>query len=322
MDISELVEIAVAATETGQVDVVSLEPAGIAPEVVAGLTQVVSELVENAVAFSGPEQKVTINGVFDTGDYVISISDQGVGISEPLRAALNRILESPTPTPETEAASTLGIMTIARIAARHHFFVRLVPGVPGTTARVIVPLTLVTRPDPSTPGPVSAFGTDGEPTPAGTATQGPGSPARDEIFATEPTIERPRAERERPPADHVVSMSDSERHAAEDFLHGVFAPLRGRGPLGKSRPAARSTTRPNAANGDDSAAPAHTRPPVDREPRAATTALRVRVPGANFSVVDDDRSIASSEAAIDIKSALTRYESGRRDATERGESGH
>lgn len=314
MDISELIDSALSRVDPARVEIATLEPAGVSNEVAGGLTQVVSELVRNAIAFSGPGQTVTVNGLFDADEYLITISDDGVGISETLLVALNRVLEHPSPASDTPG-TTMGITTTARIAARHGIRVRLVPGVPGTTARITVPGRLLTRAD--SPRPIRAALEETGPVTAPT-----------EIFATEPTMVdlsryerdlhpepgREMIERASPTLDSP-GMSDEQRHLAEEFLERVFAPLRGKGMVGRDRPAPRPS---NGGNGQ-LREPAEARPPLDREPRAGVTALRVRVPGANFSLVEDDASVASSEGAIDIRSALSKYELGRRNAATSGE---
>ena len=327
MDISELIDSALSRVEPGRVEIATLEPAGVSNEVVGGLTQVVSELVRNAIAFSGPSQAVTVNGVFDADGYLITISDDGVGISETLLVALNRVLEHPSPAADTPG-TTMGITTTARVAARHGIRVSLVPGVPGTIARIIVPARLVTRagsPRPiravEEPGPVPApteifaaeptmvdlsrFERDSHPEPpleTMEVGQPPSSPAREMMERASPTLDTP-------------GMSDEQRHLAEEFLERVFAPLRGKGMVGRDRP----TPRPSNGGNGLLREPAEARPPPDRAPRAGVTALRVRVPGANFSLVEDDPSVASSEGAIDIRSALSKYELGRRNAATPGE---
>jgi hypothetical protein len=50
------------------------------------------------------------------------------------------------------------------------------------------------------------------------------------------------------------------------------------------------------------------------------TALRTRVPGENFSLIADDPSTIAAERAIDIRTALSRFEQGRRAAEEREDS--
>jgi anti-sigma regulatory factor (Ser/Thr protein kinase) len=301
MNVSELIDIALAGIDSSRVDVELLEPAVVGTEVVSALSHVVAELVENATAFSGPDQRVRVNGLFDGDDYLITISDDGVGVSETMLAALNRILERPTPS-GGENEVTLGIALVARLAARHQIGVRLVPGVPGTTARVTVPSQLVT---PGTPSREVRRPRSRVETPV------------DDVFADAPqeTIELSRYERDFRPARrrHIVAMTEQGRNAAETFLDSVFAPLRSRA-AGHDRPLPRHNDRDRESRDEP-------RPPAEREPVAQTASLQVRVPGANFSMDEDEPSIASSEGAIDLKSALTRYERGRRDARDSGEHG-
>ncbi|HEX6219866.1 MAG TPA: ATP-binding protein [Acidimicrobiia bacterium] len=197
MDLSQLIEIATANVEPVRVEVGPLEPAHIVKEAVGGLTQLITELVDNAIAFSGPDEKVSVTGVFDRDAYSISISDNGIGIPETLLAALNRVLSDAGAT-GSESGASLGIVMVARLAARHGIDVSLVPSVPGTTARVTIPAALVS------PGKV--FET-------------PPSERVVSDVAVEETPYRP---------GHVVAMSESARREAESFLEKVFGPLRGR----------------------------------------------------------------------------------------------
>jgi hypothetical protein len=111
--------------------------------------------------------------------------------------------------------------------------------------------------------------------------------------------------------DHLVSMSEAATAEAQTFLESVFAPLRGSS-VGRDRPTGRVAVKGNG--GRQHEADVDTRPPPSREPQVSSTALRSRIPGENFSALDDETSVISSEAAIDIRSALSRYADGRRNA--------
>lgn len=310
MKVTELIDIALAAVDSSRVDVELLEPAVVSTEAVSALSQVVAELVENATAFSGPDQRVRVNGLFESDGYLITISDDGVGISETMLAALNRILQRPSPS-SADNEVTLGITLVARLAARHHIGVKLVPGVPGTTARITVPARLVS---PALPGRERR-----EPVEQVSRT------SVDDVFADSPqeTIDLSRYETElrRPAPRHVISMSDESIDDAEAFLEAVFGPLRSRAAAGRDRPTPRRTDNGSKTSEETEERTEMSRPPAEREPKARTATLRVRVPGENFSIEDDQPSIASSEAAIDIRSALLKYERGRRDAREAGDDG-
>ncbi|HEX6301499.1 MAG TPA: ATP-binding protein [Acidimicrobiia bacterium] len=307
MDIVELVEIALANTDSRRVEVTALEPADVAIEAVSGLAQIVSELVDNAVAFS-PEDKVRVTGLFDQGNYLISISDRGVGIPDDLITELNRFLDDPDVVSGPEPRR--GIALVARLAARTGIEVRLVPGVPGTTARVMMPGRLAKVPE--------------KPEGAGEPERGHRLPPRqpfasppdsDQVFASsvhvEDRVDPMRFEHATRSGSGVVSMSEEARREAEAFLEKVFGPLiEGPGVSRRGEPpvhgnSAESEREPLVSNGI--------------EIGGTVTALRTRVPGENFSLIEDDPSTMAAERAIDIRTALSRYEQGRQAAAEREE---
>jgi len=312
MDITELVDIALANSDERRVEVAALETAKVSMEAVGALTQIVTELVENAISFSEPGDRVRVTGLHDQDDYLITISDRGVGIPEPLLSELNRILEDG----EYHSSSPFGISLVARLAVRHDIGVQLVPGAPGTTARVTVPVRLLEDRGASEPV--------GEPSPEAKPPTGhrlpPRQPVGDDIFATadevDETLDLARFERAHRPHSGVVAMTDEARRRAEAFLEKVFVPL-------TERPGVTERRAPlpgpdNGIPGDETPAPATRETTSDEGPApeqgGTVTALRVRVPGENFSPVEDDASTAAAEDAIDIRSALSRYAEGRRSA--------
>lgn len=320
MDIVELVEIALANADEDRVDVASLESADIAMEAVSALAQLVAELVDNAVAFSGPEDQVRITGRHDHGDYLVSIADNGVGLPEHLITELNRVLADPKASSGPQPR--MGIALVARLAARHEIRVRLVPGAPGTTARVTVPGRLVRRPASGEP--------EADDREVG-AQRGqterdhrlpPRRPQPEDIFAradeVEETVDLSRFDKGHRSGSGVVAMTEEARREAEAFLERVFSPLVERPGL-TERPARDTATNGNG-NGDERATTPRPSPP-EREKGGTVTALRVRVPGENFRLVADDASTVPAERAVDIRSALARYAEGRRTAEESRENG-
>lgn len=285
MNIDELIEIAIANAGEERVSVNSLDPATITTEAVSGLAQLLAELVDNAVAFSEPGETVILAGEFSADDYVISVADLGVGMSPHLLAALNRVLEDPRvhvggPEPR------LGIQLVARLASRHGIGVELVPTRPGTTARVTVPARLVDK--PGRPDRESVFAETSPTTPE--VAHG-GAPRPVSTSGLGRTIDLTKYEtRSRSEPDTIVSDSDVER-----FLESVFSPLKEHSGerSGQPRPAT------SAPSGSD---------------RQQTT-LRVRVPGENFSLADDEPSTMAGEGAVDIRRALSSFSDGRRTAT-------
>ncbi|HUG32643.1 MAG TPA: ATP-binding protein [Acidimicrobiia bacterium] len=326
MDIAELIEIAVAGAEKGRVEVAALEPAEVALEAVSGLSQLVAELVDNAAAFSDPDDQIRVTGLFEERHYLISISDRGVGIPEHLMAGLNAVLDDPAAAVAPEP--NLGIALVARLAARLGVAVRLVPGVPGTTARVTVPPRLV-----------GAAEETGHKAPEGVrehrllkdleeAISTASQPSQPDPDRTETTVDLTSLERSIRSRRGVVAMSDEARREAESFLEKVFGPLMGR--PGKSE---RPSARPASNGGGEASAPPDrpagrpeagqgTVPDVGPDTGGTVTELRVRVPGVNFSLSEDDPSTVAAERAIDIRSALSKYAQGRRSAQESsGEGG-
>jgi hypothetical protein len=299
MKVDELIEIAMANADEQRVDVAALEPAEIATEAVSGLAQLIAELVDNALSFSGPDDVVRVTGLFDRDDYLISISDSGVGISEHFMNALNRALEDPRvqiggPEPR------LGIQLVARLAGRLGIGVRLVAGTPGTTARATVPARLVhtveaVERQPDVPvfaevnPPLKEVALAGAPR---TISTGVGR-----------TIDLTRYESQQPLEVGMPEPSEKAPVDVEEFLERVFAPLAGGSVI--AEPSVERDHQPTTATPS---------PETFRPERPTGTRLQVRVPGENFSLPEDERSTAAGEGAVDIRKALSSYDSGRQSA--------
>ena len=287
MHIDELVEIAIANAGDDRVSTPSLEPAEISTEAVSGLAQLLAELVENAVAFSGPDQTVVVSGRFEGDQYSLAVVDRGVGMSGHLLNALNHVLEDPRvhiggPEPR------LGIQLVARLAARHGIHVDLAPTPPGTTATATVPARHVRRVGDRQSIFAERSGQVREMAHVGA----PRLVATEEAVRTiDLTKYEPSAVGQAEPEPEIIESD------VETFLESVFAPLRGKpGITGRvdTPPAPLTTTRRE----DD------------------VTTLQVRVPGENFSPSEDDQSIAAGEGAVDIRKALSHYELGRKSAVD------
>lgn len=301
MKVDELIEIALANADDSRVELVTLEPAEIATEAVSGLAQLVAELVDNALSFSGPGDKVRVSGLFERDDYLISVSDEGVGISEHLMNALNRALEDSKvhiggPEPR------LGIQLVARLAARSGIQVRLVPGMPGTTARASLPARLVRRPTAQRTLPEPRVFAESPP-PAQDRAVASARPTRPRQRST--TIDLTRYERDAPLEVGEPAPEEPAPMGVEEFLERVFAPL-----VGSSVVADRPSGHPEDVKPS----------PRAGGPRSGQygygTTLSVRVPGENFSLPDDEPSTTAGEGAVDIRKALSSFDSGRRTAAD------
>ena len=311
MDIAQLIELSLANSDPGRVEVAALEPAEITMEAVSGLAQLVAELVDNALAFSEPGQEVRVTGLFEQADFLISISDRGIGMPAQLMEELNRVLDVPGASGGPEPK--LGIALVARLAARHGIRVVLVPGVPGTTARVTIPTRIVTPRPEEAPGVQSPAPEHRLPPRELSVPVTP--PNREQVFASSAgghdTIDLSHFESGQSIGSGVIAMSEAARREAEAFLQRVFAPLVARPGL-TERPLSRPSSNGNGR--ETRVETPRSRPP---EGVGTVTALRRRVPGENFAMVEDHPSTVAAERAIDIKSALSKYEQGRRSAAMR-----
>jgi signal transduction histidine kinase len=113
---------------------------------VTGLAHMVAELVENALTFSPPDVDVEIQGRLVSNQYLIAVTDQGVGMdAEDLARANARLrgeehfLMAP--------AKFLGHYVVGRLAQQIGVTVELAPSpVTGVTARVTLPPDLLSAP--------------------------------------------------------------------------------------------------------------------------------------------------------------------------------
>ncbi|MFE2528247.1 nitrate- and nitrite sensing domain-containing protein [Streptomyces sp. NPDC059382] len=120
------------------------------------ISHVLAELLENATTFSPPDVKVKVSGrLLDTGEVVLSVLDQGIGVTEDRMASLNARLATPEAydeEPESEHGLGLGLYVAGRLAARHGVTAELrAPRHGGTEALVVVPATLLPTTPPTSP---------------------------------------------------------------------------------------------------------------------------------------------------------------------------
>ena len=115
-------------------------------DVVADLTHLLAELVENALAFSPPETAVELVASKDADGYVVVVADRGVGMSETQLDQANERIRSAAHDTETPS-EFLGHYVIGRLAARHGVTVELAHGESsGTVATVRLPTGAVVPP--------------------------------------------------------------------------------------------------------------------------------------------------------------------------------
>ncbi|MFG2980684.1 nitrate- and nitrite sensing domain-containing protein [Streptomyces sp. NPDC048258] len=130
------------------------------------ISHVLAELLENATTFSPPDAKVKVSGwLLDSGDVVLSVVDEGIGVTEDRLEALNARLSTPEAydeEPEAEHGLGLGLYVAGRLAARHGVTAELrAPRHGGTEALVVVPAALLPAAPPASP--VHTLATPGAP---------------------------------------------------------------------------------------------------------------------------------------------------------------
>lgn len=147
-----------------RVDTRAVEPAAMAGWIATDLAHLLAELTENALAASPPQEPVEIRGFRPqrgaAGDdegiaYTFAVVDRGLGFNPEDLAAANQRL-SVEPDLSDQPSDRLGLLVVARLAARHGLRVRLrlrVSG--GLQAEVSVPAELVHTAAPL-PAPVVA----------------------------------------------------------------------------------------------------------------------------------------------------------------------
>jgi signal transduction histidine kinase len=130
----------------------------IAGNAVADVTHLLAELFENATVFSPPGTPVVVTGMRAERRYVISIADEGIGMTDERLAAANALLMKP-PATGLALSRTLGLHVVANLATRYGITVQLRRSATGgITAIVALPAKVLARlprsggepdPDPS-----------------------------------------------------------------------------------------------------------------------------------------------------------------------------
>ncbi|MBL1095756.1 sensor histidine kinase [Streptomyces coffeae] len=127
-----------------RVQIQSLPPhAQVAGYAADSISHLVAELLENATSFSPPDAPVQVSGwLLESGEVMLSIQDEGIGMTPERRAELNDRLADPVSDhcqgPRPEDPLGLGLYVVTRLAARHGVRVRLREQQPGGVAAVVV----------------------------------------------------------------------------------------------------------------------------------------------------------------------------------------
>jgi hypothetical protein len=95
------------------------------------------ELIDNATAFSAADMPVRITGrILTSGGALVDITDRGIGMAAKEMAFANQQLDNP-PLPDIDVPKWMGLLVVARLAARHGIRVRLNPAEFGGLAALV-----------------------------------------------------------------------------------------------------------------------------------------------------------------------------------------
>ncbi|MFD0338537.1 nitrate- and nitrite sensing domain-containing protein [Streptomyces sp. NPDC127117] len=148
-----------------RVTIQSLPPhAQIAGFAADDLSHLVAELLENATSFSPPDSHVQLSGwLLESGEVMLSVQDEGIGMSTVRMGELNTRLADPTLFEAGEQSADgagLGLQVTSLLAARHGVRVQLREHKgSGVTAVVVLPQALLPKAPPAaTPPPVKIPG--------------------------------------------------------------------------------------------------------------------------------------------------------------------
>jgi len=136
--------------EYARVAVDAVAPAALDGSVVADITHLLAELIENATTFAPPPTQVHVRGELAANGYGIEIEDRGIGMNAEELADANNRLAHP---PEFDSADgdRLGLFIVGRLAERHGLDVRITASpYGGVRAFVSIPLDYIARDDEQT----------------------------------------------------------------------------------------------------------------------------------------------------------------------------
>ncbi len=145
--LAHIVEAALAETEDCERVSFEVQP-GIAVRgpAVHDAVHVLAELLDNATSFSAAEMPVHVTGrILASGGALVDITDCGIGMPAKGLAYANQQLDNPPP-PDIDVPKWMGLLVVARLAARHGIRVRLNPAESGgLTALVWFPDEILTH---------------------------------------------------------------------------------------------------------------------------------------------------------------------------------
>ncbi|MEZ5217007.1 MAG: ATP-binding protein [Ilumatobacteraceae bacterium] len=257
IEASEIVRASLSEIEDyDRVDLTQVDQTWIRGSIVSDLVHLLAELLDNATRFSPPETKVTVVGKSTENGYILSVIDQGMGMTSEQLAQANRELDAVS-RPEERTSLVLGLAVVGRLAARSGVQVRLSESpFEGVTAQVRVPHQLLQTPSVEPQRPAAVPSAPPSPT-------SPTSPA--------PALAAPAA------PDPVAAAQQAVAAATARAGLRPIAPA----PAPTSAPAAAPPPPPPAA-ARSFAPPAGHPDQLPPPPPTTRSGLAVRVPGAQL----------------------------------------
>lgn len=156
VSITDVIRVAVGEVEDfARITLLAVDEAMAVGSAAVDIAHLLSELMENGTQYSPPDRRVEVVGHrTNDGGYVVSVSDQGVGMTEAALAEANHLLAHP-PVIGLSLSRSLGFIVVATLARRHGISVKLTDSPSGgLTAIVTLPPELLVH-APSHPSPPS-----------------------------------------------------------------------------------------------------------------------------------------------------------------------
>jgi signal transduction histidine kinase len=191
MPVADIIRAAISEVEEyRRVTLRRIDDAFVVGSCVTGLAHMVAELVENGLAFSPPDQDVEIQGRFVGNQYLVAITDQGVGMDPAEMARSNARLRGEEHF-LLAPARFLGHYVVGQLARQMSIDVQLSPSpVIGVTARVTLPPAVLANPAAIAATEIAMPPSD-RPAPPSSAPPGQPVPEEPNWFAPTPTTPVP-----------------------------------------------------------------------------------------------------------------------------------
>ncbi|WP_245878342.1 nitrate- and nitrite sensing domain-containing protein [Streptosporangium subroseum] len=135
----------------------------VAGPAVSDVVHLLAELVENAVSFSSRTSEVVVSSSrIDGGGVMISVADQGIGMTPDEISQVNWRLANPQ-TADASVARRMGLFVVGHLALKHGIRVQLSPQETGLNAMIVLPESLLAPLPDATPLPGSLTATGAAP---------------------------------------------------------------------------------------------------------------------------------------------------------------